>query len=155
MGWGAIGKDFKSELVIFEENVTADVYIEQVIYGSNLIFDADDHYVYDRWVFQQDNARPHIALKTMEHLRELQVKLLANWPPYSPDLNIIEVVWAIMKRRLNAIQARTLADVKRVVLQVWEDLSFETINNLVEQMPKRMKALVNKNGETVFLNELE
>ena len=60
-----------------------------------------------------------------------------------------------MKRRLNAIQARTLADVKRVVLQVWEDLSFETINNLVEQMPKRMKALVNKNGETVFLNELE
>ena len=90
----------------------------------------------------------------MEHLRDLHVRLLANWPPYSPDLNIIEVVWAIMKHRLNAIQARTLAYVKRIVLQVWDELSFETINSLVEQMPKRMQAVVNKGGETVFLNEL-
>lgn len=33
-------------------------------------------------------------------LSELAIKVFDDWPPYSPDLNIIETVWAIMKTRI-------------------------------------------------------
>lgn len=65
-------------------------------------------------IFQQDNARPHMA----EHLRPEHgvsqflydynsrraaqqlppVQLLINWPPYSPDLSPIEYAWATLKQ---------------------------------------------------------
>ena len=38
--------------------------------------------------------------ETIAVLKELGVNLLKDWPPFSPDLNIIEVVWAIMESRV-------------------------------------------------------
>lgn len=49
--------------------------------------------------YQQDNARPHIAKHVMRMFLEEQVSLL-EWPAHSPDLNIIEYVWKILKDRI-------------------------------------------------------
>jgi transposase len=43
-----------------------------------------------------DNAASHRADSTRELLRENKVKIIKH-PPYSPDLNPIEHVWAKMK----------------------------------------------------------
>jgi transposase len=47
----------------------------------------------------QNNARPHNAKKTLAFLRKEKVKVL-EWQPQSPDLNPIENLWGIMKKRL-------------------------------------------------------
>ena len=80
--------------------------------------------------------------------------LLKDWPPYSPDLNIIEVIWAIMKRRLDAIPSATLDQMKVVIMQVWNELEFSTINKLVDSIYNRMALVIAKGGERVFSNEL-
>jgi transposase len=46
-----------------------------------------------------DNALPHTAKKTLAFLRKEKVKVL-ELPPQSPDLNLIENLWGIMKKRL-------------------------------------------------------
>lgn len=48
----------------------------------------------------QDNAKPHVAKETMEFMRYEKIKILKDWPPYSPDLNPIELMWAILKKKL-------------------------------------------------------
>ncbi|GFX58939.1 hypothetical protein TNCV_806431 [Trichonephila clavipes] len=46
-------------------------------------------------VFQQDNARPHVAKTVKSYLDSQQVQLLP-WPAYSPDMSPIEHVWDIV-----------------------------------------------------------
>ena len=49
----------------------------------------------DNFMFQQDKCPIHKSKETLEFFRQSCVALL-DWPPYSPDLNIIENIWAML-----------------------------------------------------------
>ena len=121
----------------------------------NVFEDAKAHFGEHEWLFQQDNARPHTAKKTLRFLKEKGINLLEDWPPYSPDLNVIEYVWSIMKRRLSANPVKSIPQMKQEIIKVWNELSLETINGLVDSMPKRLAYVIEKQGETFFSNELK
>lgn len=48
----------------------------------------------NRDIFMQDNAPVHTAHIIRNLLRELGLEIM-EWPPYSPDLNPIENIWAM------------------------------------------------------------
>lgn len=148
MVWGAIGEGFKSDLVFIQGNVTGDSYLDDIICGSDFIQKADAHYGQDNWVLMQDNARPHIKKTTIKAMEDLGIKILQGWPPYSPDLNIIETVWAIMKRRIRDIGPKSIDDLKKICLDVWNSISNETIHGLVSDMPNRLISVIRNNGYT-------
>lgn len=88
-------------------------------------------------VFQQDNARPHVA----EHLRPEHgvpqflydlncrraganlppIQQLLHWPPYSPDLSPIEFAWAALKAlvRHHVPSDATLPQVRLILPTLW------------------------------------
>lgn len=127
MVWGGIGYQFKTELVFVEGNLDSENYIDQIIFGSDLIEAADHQYGIGGWLLMQDNARPHISRETISVLNELEIKLLQDWPPYSPDLNVIEVI-----------------------SNVWNNLQFETINGLIDGIPNRLRKVYEHPDRTIF-----
>jgi transposase len=74
MVFGAIGKDFKSSLIILKGAINADRYI-QILNDSRIFEQLDSQCRPGYYLFQQDGARCHTAAKTQKFLKKEQILL--------------------------------------------------------------------------------
>lgn len=97
--------------------------------------------------FQQDGDPKHTAKIVKEWLAKQNFKVM-EWPAQSPDLNPIENLWSIVKRRLGQYQSApcNLDDLWRRVEIEWSKIPKEIIQNLVESMPRRINNLIENKG---------
>ena len=58
-------------------------------------------------------------------------------------------IWAIMKRRINQQRPQSIDELKQTILNVWENVSYNTINALVAEMPRRLIQVIAMNGMTI------
>ena len=143
MIWGAIGIGFKSSLMKCSSGMDAAEYC-RVLEDSGLLEQLNARHGKGRWSFMHDGAPCHEAGRTSEFLAAQRVVVVAGWPPTSPDLNPIEMIWSIMKRR---IQGRWEAgDAFQQLAVVWEQLAYETIDGLVRSFRDRCKLVYDLGG---------
>jgi len=71
-----------------------------------------------------------------------------TWPSNSPDLNPIENVWHILKSQIRKrpIQPKNKQQLIDAVLGEWEKIPIEMINNLVDSMERRLRAVIKAKG---------
>ncbi|EEA20030.1 hypothetical protein EYB25_007561 [Talaromyces marneffei] len=105
-------------------------------------------------IFMQDNAPVHTAHIIRDLLREMQVEVMI-WPPYSPDLNPIENLWAIMKTIIRQDHPElenapdndtTLYALIQAGIEAWESIQERVLRNLSDSMPHRVQAVLNADG---------
>jgi transposase-like protein len=107
------------------------------------------------WTLQQDNDPTHAAASKRavtawnkalkdKGLKSGTVTILEMWPPNSPDLSIIENVWAIVQRRANAAGCKTFREYKAKVEEEFANISPD---NLFASIPKRMKECIKARGD--------
>ena len=71
----------------------------------------------DGFWLQQDNARPHIARETKLWMEKNGLKVM-KWPAVSPDLDVIENVWGLMKKRIDKTENKTVLEWKREIEKI-------------------------------------
>jgi hypothetical protein len=100
-----------------------------------------------RWLFQQDNAPPHVAVSTRQWLSDHRVQVL-QWPTMSPDLNPIENMWAFLKQKLHLRSTLTSRENVIVAVQeIWSSVEArELCKTLVESMHSRLFNCVRNHG---------
>ena len=81
-------------------------------------------------VLQQDNAPAHKSAETSTWFLENGVDVLENWPPNSPDLNIIENLWSILKGRVAKRHPKTLEDLETFALEEFYAIPDEYVQKL-------------------------
>lgn len=151
MVWGAIGLGYKSPLVMFEKTCTQKSYLELLENKDEepgAIQKIDNVYGHRQWIFQQDNAPPHTA-KTVKRWLRGKVRLMANWPPRSPDLSPIEHCWSLCKSRIDVSAVRTQQDLFVEVCRAWDAIPQEQIDALVTSFEARLRATLELEGATL------
>ncbi|GFY13562.1 transposable element Tc1 transposase [Trichonephila clavipes] len=86
-------------------------------------------------IFQQDNARPHIARVTQDFLRHFQT---LPWAARSPDLSPVEHMWDQLKRQMPS--CHSVHDLELAVQEFWAHLPQDNIRCLINSMPDRVAA---------------
>ena len=104
--------------------------------------------------FQQDGATPQTANITQDLVQEVfgdnKVWLKDDWPGSSPDLNMIETLWAILKDAVyQDPQARTLDELRRRVRREWKRIPQDLLQKLAESFKKRVEGVIASEGRKI------
>ncbi|XP_045458440.1 uncharacterized protein LOC123668791 [Melitaea cinxia] len=72
----------------------------------------------------EDNARPHTARVTQAYLNDMNITVM-EWPARSPDMNPIEHVWDLLKKKVKSrIPApANVGELRITVVEEWRRLS--------------------------------
>lgn len=146
MMWGAIGVGYKSPLIVFPPRhadgeafrMNGAHYVRRCL--SRVANDLAGR------VFMQDGARPHTCKSTMAYLTRKRIRVLEHWPPYSPDLNPIELLWSILNDRIARHHPRSLTELTTALQTEWAAITQAEIDKLCDGFFARVVEVRNANG---------
>ena len=108
------------------------------------------------YIFMQDNASIHTAGSVTAWFAERGISKIANWPPYSPDLNPIEYIWWHLKVRVYEMFPEVAKDkseseyarqrLESCIQAAWDTLDKGIFDNLYLSMESRMEACIAAKG---------
>ncbi len=93
------------------------------------------------FIFQQDLAPAHTAKSTKSWLNDHGVGVL-DWPANSPDLNPIENLRGIVKRKMRNKRPKNADELKATVKETWASIPPQQCHKLITSMPHRIEAVI-------------
>jgi len=146
MVWGCMTAQGPGNIHRIQGTMTQHAYkqiLETQLLETIQKFDMDA----SRVIFQHDNDPKHTAKSVQEWLGEQQFEVL-DWPAQSPDLNPIEHLWAMLKRRLNQYETPPsgMLELRERIQTQWSKIDNRECARLVESMPRRIEAVLSAKG---------
>jgi transposase len=103
----------------------------------------------DQMYFQQDNDPKHTSNLVKDYLKHQSYNTM-DWPAQSPDLNPIENMWALLKRRLNEYETapKGMNELNERVTDIWYNtMAIAECKKVIDSMPRRIKARIRAKGK--------
>ena len=88
-------------------------------------------------IFQQDNDPKHTSKLAQKWFEDQGITILA-WPSQSPDLNLIEHLWTLLKHKVLAYEvlASGVWQLWERAAVDWDNITAEECQRLIESMPR-------------------
>ncbi len=148
MIWAAMSSAGVGPLCFLKSTVNAA--IDQDILEHFMLPSADKLYGDADFIFQQDLAPAHTAKGTKSWFNDHGVTVL-DWPANTPDLNPIENLWGIVKRKMIDTRPNNTDDLKAAIKATWASIKPEKCQRLMASMPRRIDAVIHaKWGPTKY-----
>jgi transposase len=145
MFWGCITYYGVGTLTAVDGNMNSDKYIN--ILDNNLWPVIARHFPATDFIFQEDNAPCHVSRQSNQWKSDNNIRTL-DWPPQSPDLNIIENIWKVIKVRVRRriCKIENASDLRTVVAEIWSSLQAHYVRSLYNSIPRRIRAVLETRG---------
>jgi transposase len=99
----------------------------------------------DWWLLHDNDPGRHKSQVLKAFMHNNYIRPL-DFPPYSPDLNPIENLWADMDKCMELTDADTKEELEKVVADTWAATSKEYCSQLARSMPARIQQVIERNG---------
>ncbi|KAL0168320.1 hypothetical protein M9458_036542, partial [Cirrhinus mrigala] len=143
MVWGAMSSAGVGPLCFLRSKVNAAVY--QDVLEHFMLPAADQLYGDADFIFQQDLAPAHSAKATSTWFKDHGLPVL-NWAANSPDLNPIENLWGIVKRKMRYARPNNAEELKATIRATWALITPEQCHRLIDSMACRIAAVIQAKG---------
>jgi len=142
--WGGFCIKGKTSLYCFSQIMNAEFYVNIL----RMHLPEIENLLGDEWRFQQDNDPKHTSRLAKNFLQNNTPEVI-DWPSNSPDLNLIENLWSIVKRNVEKKMPKNTDDLRRFMIQEWDDIPESTLIGLVGSMKRRCELIIENNGERI------
>lgn len=76
---------------------------------------------------------------------------MMEWPPQSPDMNLIESLWEIVDLKIQRNLLTSKSEMWSLIQKAWSEVTQSEIRKLFQSMPRRMEAVIEaKGGHTTY-----
>ena len=98
----------------------------------------------------QDGASAYTARTTSKCLEDHKINFWRKeeWPPNSPDLNLIENLWSILEETIKnkTVEPPSLRQLETALVKSLDEIKLVSLENLYMSMPARVKIIVRCKG---------
>ncbi len=143
MIWAAMSSAGVGPLCFLKSTVNAAIY--QEILEHFMLPSADKLYGDADFIFHQDLAPAHTDKGTKSWFNDHGVTVL-DWPANSPDLNPIENLWGIVKRKMRDTRPNNADELKAAIKATWASIPPQQCHKLITSMPRRIEAVIKAKG---------
>jgi hypothetical protein len=99
-------------------------------------------------VYQQDNASPHNAGTSRAWFHNHGVDVI-DFPPWSSDLNPIELLWNDLKRRVYAHHPKTMEELEHFIAVEWQATDLNFCSRAINNMPQSLQFVLENKGNKI------
>jgi len=98
-------------------------------------------------IFQQDNDSKHTSKLAKDWFASSDIVVM-EWPAQSPDLNPIEHIWALLKKKIGQRPQPPsgIVHLWEIVQETWDQIAVEDCRAVIESMPRRVAAVIKAKG---------
>jgi hypothetical protein len=102
-----------------------------------------------KFILQQDNDPKHTSLLCkhyLENKEKANILQTMEWPPQSPDLNPIELLWDELDRKVREMQPTSAKHLWECLQNAWESIPQSCLSKLTERMVRVCRAVITAKG---------
>ncbi len=119
MIWAVMSSAGVGPLCFLKSTVNSAIYRD--ILEHFMLSSADKLYGDADFIFQQDLAPAHTAKGTKSWFNDHDITVL-DWPANSPELNPMENLWGIVKKKIRDTRPNNADDLKAAIKATWASL---------------------------------
>jgi hypothetical protein len=98
------------------------------------------------FIFEHDGDGAHRGNVVKDYLAQRGVEVLDGPPAHSPDIPVIENIWAELVRRLENRDVKTVDGLWKAIKEEWENINQERLMNYINSVPQRLSEIIDLGG---------
>ena len=87
----------------------------------------------NKFVVYLDNDAKHVSVETLKWYSRCEIEIETG-PPHSPDINLIENIRGIIKKKLKGHEFKYVDELKTHVKSIYDEISISAIQNWVDNI---------------------
>lgn len=150
MVFAGVTADSRTELFFVEKEVKidGDYYLDKIL-KKNVMQWAQKTHNNQNWTFMQDGAPAHTKKKVQDWCMANFPSVISKdeWPPNSPDLNVMDFsIWGMLETNACFRKHTSLGELKKALIKSWKEIPQDDIRAAVESYPERLRAVIKAKG---------